>query len=81
MASLRTLCTKMSAVASSARMAAWPSALFKFQSTERLPRFRRRCTGLMPGVLAGVPMMRVWSPSGGSTLITSAPRSARIWVQ
>ena len=38
-------------------------------------------TGPISGVTGGLPMMRMLSPSGGSTLITSAPRSARICVQ
>jgi hypothetical protein len=34
----------------------------------------------MPGVFAGLPMWRTMSPSGASTLITSAPWSASSMV-
>ena len=46
----------------------------------RLPRFTLVKTPLMPGA-GPTEMKRVLSPAGGSTLITSAPMSAMIWVQ
>ena len=45
----------------------------------RLPRLALRKIAPMPGERIG-PMPRVPSPSGGSTLSTSAPYSARICV-
>ena len=46
----------------------------------RLPRLTLTNTPLMPGT-GPTEMYRVLSPCGGSTLITSAPMSAMIWVQ
>ena len=43
----------------------------------RLLRFSARYIGPMPLLRLG-PMLRTVSPSGDSTLMTSAPRSARI---
>jgi hypothetical protein len=46
----------------------------------RLPRLTLTKTPLIPGA-GPTEMNRVLSPPGGSTLITSAPMSAMIWVQ
>ena len=72
---------KMSLVLSSASIAARPASVLRFHTTERLPRFIRMCSGPMNGVFADAPMLREASPPSGSILTTSAPRSARIWVQ
>ena len=46
-----------------------------------LPRLIAMKPGLIPGVFAAFAVQRNWSPPpGASTLITSAPRSARICV-
>src|SRR5207253_4205723 len=56
-----------------------PSRLFKLSTTLRLPRLTALKLGLSVPMAPGI--CRVESPTGGSTLITSAPRSARIMAQ
>ena len=80
-ASVRMLWMNTSLTASSRRIASRPASVFRSQSTERLPRFSRRYTGPIPGVTGGVPTSRDVSPSAGSSLTTSAPRSASVAVQ
>src|SRR5690625_2684606 len=69
-----------SAVSISARSAVFPASVRRSNTTERLPRLTLTNTPLRPGA-GPTEMYRVVSPSGGSTLITSAPISAMIWVQ
>src|SRR5512139_1318485 len=64
----------------SPRRACLPSPERRSSTTPRLPRFTLAKTPLMPGS-GPAEMKRVLSPAGGSTLITSAPMSAMIWVQ
>ena len=56
-----------------------PPAASRSSTTLRLPRLTCRKMWPMPGLRIG-PIWRMPSPSGGSTLITSAPRPARICV-
>jgi hypothetical protein len=72
--------TNTSAVSMSFRSAARAFGCFKSRTTERLLRLRLRKYEPMAGLRAS-PMWRVVSPSGASTLITSAPMSPRICVQ
>ena len=71
---------KTSAPATRAASACLPASVRRSSSTLRLPRFTFTNTPLMPGSGPGE-TKRVLSPPGGSTLITSAPMSAMIWVQ
>src|SRR6185503_123083 len=63
----------------SARHASRASSFFKSRTTERLLRLTLRKIAPMPGWRNGH-ACRITSPSGGSTLTTSAPKSARICV-
>src|SRR5712671_2340930 len=56
-----------------------PSPFFRLSTTLRLPRLTALKLGLSVPTAPGI--CRVESPAGGSTLITSAPRSARIMAQ
>src|SRR6478752_7292692 len=69
-----------SACRTSARRASRPASLRRSNTTLRLPRLTLTNTPLIPGS-GPTEMNRVLSPSGGSTLITSAPMSAMICVQ
>ncbi len=62
-----------------ARQASRPAGFFRSSTTERLLRlaFMKMCP--MPLERIGA-LWRITSPSGGSSLTTSAPKSARIWV-
>src|SRR6476661_4666403 len=64
----------MSDAAASRMNAARPSAVFRLMTMPRLPRLTALKLGLSPPEPPGI--WRVESPVGGSTLITSAPRSA-----
>src|SRR5580692_8512700 len=69
----------MSARATSARAACWPSAADRSRVTLRLPTLSCPKKRLDPDLRGR--SLRMWSPSGDSTLITLAPRSAIIRVQ
>ena len=56
-----------------------PAGSLRSTTMLRLPRLTLRNIPPMPGVRPG-PICRTISPSGLSTLMTSAPMSARIWV-
>jgi len=71
---------KMSAVAISWRSAARPASSFRSSVTERLLRLKATNIGPMVGEWGALPEVRWRSPDGSSTLITSAPRSPRVWV-
>src|SRR6267142_5746564 len=71
---------KTSACSMSPRNAVLPASDRRSRTTLRLPRFTLTKTPLIPGA-GPTEMYRVLSPSGGSTLITSAPMSAMTWVQ
>src|SRR5258706_12029358 len=73
------LCTMTSARPIRRRSTAAPAGCLRSSTTERLLRLTARWIELMPGWRA-TPAARAMSPSGGSILITSAPRSPRIWV-
>ncbi|MNC87417.1 hypothetical protein D3C83_31440 [compost metagenome] len=60
--------------------AASPRASFKSSTMLRLLRFKCRNLAPMPGVTDFPFITRIRSPDFDSTLITSAPWSARIWV-
>src|SRR5688500_10649954 len=60
-------------------MNAMSSCFFKSRTMLRLLRLRLRNDAPMPGLRAGAAFLMT-SPSGLSTLITSAPMSPRIWV-
>ena len=64
----------------SSRNAVLPAAERRSSTTLRLPRLTLTNTPLIPGS-GPTEMLRVLSPSGVSILLTSAPMSARIWVQ
>ena len=63
-------------VAAAARL---PSSDFKSSTTERLPRLKH--TVMTETVSFAVPSPRDQSPSGGSSLMTSAPQAASIMPQ
>src|SRR3984957_17904846 len=69
----------MSARATSARAACWPSAADRSRVTLRLPTLSWPKKRLDPDLRGR--SLRMWSPSGDSTLMTVAPRSAIIRVQ
>ena len=69
-----------SAPSINARIAALPFSERRSSTTLRLPRLTLTNTPLIPDT-GPTEMNRVLSPSGGSTLTTSAPMSAMIWVQ
>src|SRR6185503_1294393 len=60
--------------------APWPAACLRSITIERLLRFKCRNLAPMPGVTDFPFRLRTRSPDLDSTLITSAPWSARIWV-
>src|SRR5262245_50987635 len=72
----RKFCTNTSAPAASSRSSARPASCARFSASERLPRFARWNSPEIPP--RDEPTARSTSPApGGSTLITSAPWSAR----
>src|SRR3954471_5681313 len=73
------LYTSTSALFASARHASRAASCFRSRTIERLLRFALRKMWPMPALRKGH-AERITSPPGGSTLTTSAPKSARICV-
>ena len=76
MAPGRKFCISTSAEAISLRTGAAASGFFRSMHRERLPRLQAKKPAVRP--LRRRPMRRVSSPEGDSTLMTSAPWSARM---
>ena len=70
--------TNTSAPDDNRRTTAAPASVDRSTAIDRLPRFRLAKYALMPP--RPVPTVRMRSPATGSTLITSAPWSARTMV-
>jgi hypothetical protein len=66
------LCTTTSTVGSRRLIAATPAGCFRSMHSDRLLRLMARKIELMPRPRV-TPLVRMRSPSGASTLITSAP--------
>src|ERR1700730_12881278 len=74
------LYTSTSDFFASARQASRAASFLRSSTIERLLRLVLRKMDPMPGFLYGQ-ALRITSPSGDSTLITSAPKSPRICVE